>query len=485
MAATDASVTAIATKDTGQPGTYSKLTLDDIIVKCQSFQSLSDLEKQDMVTYATSLAERGFQLEKIVKSLTNLRSGEGAIAKKMLERFITSITPIELKREGVYHPLMSGYPSGKDFLEIFIPDDLAPYADHGIILELFRYMSSVPAVKFTRVTGELKIQNEERLTQLIMGYISELLSDQKIAKISFTRSSYYQLGRMLARAKLLEFVTADLKIPMKYVQVPSRFLGGTTSFQEPESIRTLKSLISGDIDLINDLLKNLAAHVYKTQGCQVRQKIDDSLFTAFPEFVHMFERRARVESKKGRGRKIQSSFTTIKATKPSTLTTVAPWEREAAQELYDTPWAELANLEREFNQTSAIDRNYNDLAKRLATIISEQWIAKQTLLRKTNHRLVLSGLDDQTPLWQRLNKVRGILAEQKSLETCDRETLRRVIVAYDILPAGLVTLEDGFRNSWITAFKDGKLTAKYPATSRLIERYQANVTSDSPAVTAG
>jgi hypothetical protein len=290
---------------------------------------------------------------------------------------------------------------------------------------------------------------------------------------------------MLARAKLLEFVTTDLKIPIKYVQVPARFLGGTTEFQEPESIRTLKSLISGDIDLINDLLKNLAAHVYRTHGSQVRDKIDDSLFTPFPEFVHMFERRARVENKKGRGRKIQSSFTTIKATKPSTLTTVAPWEREAAQELYDSPWVDLANLEREFNQTRAINRNYNDMARRLSAIISEQWSAKQILLRKTNHRLTLSGLDDQTPLWQRLNKVRSILIEQKSIETCDRETLRRVVVAYDILPAGLITLEDGFKTSWVTAFKDGKLAAKYPATSRLIERYQANVTSDYPADTAG
>jgi hypothetical protein len=272
---------------------------------------------------------------------------------------------------------------------------------------------------------------------------------------------------------------------MKYVQVPGRFLGGTSEFQEPESIRTLKSLISGDIDLINDLLKNLAAHVYKTQGDQVRQKIDDSLFTAFPEFVHMFERRARVESKKGRGKKIQSSYTTIKATKPSTLTTVAPWERDAAQELYDSPWADLAALEREFNQTRAIERNYNDMSRKLSIIINEQWSAKQILLRKTNHRLVLSGLDDQTPLWQRLNKVRSILAEQKSLETCDRETLRRVIIAYDILPAGLVTLEDGFKTSWITAFKDGKLAARYPATTRLIERYQDNVTPVQLADTAG
>jgi hypothetical protein len=477
--------TAIATKDAEQSATYSTQDLERLTSQILAFSTLSDSDKQEMKDIALFLAEKGFNLGKIKNSLSNFRQGEEVIAKTVLERFKSSVTPIELKREGVYRPLMSGYPSGRDILEIFIPEDLAPYADHGIILELVRYHASVDGVKFTRVKGDLGIQSEERLSQLIMGYISELLSDQKIARISYSKSSYYQLGRMLARAKLLEFVTTDLKIPIKYIQVPKRFLGGTSEFREPESIRVLKSLVSGDVDLINDLLKNLAAHVYKTQSSQVKQKIDSGLFTAFPEFVHMFERRARVESKKGKGKKIISSYSTIKATKPSSLTTVAPWEREAVQELYDSPWAELAELEKEFNKTSALTRDYNALAVKLSDIINRQWSNKQILLRKTNHRLVLSGLQDTTPLWQRLNKVRSILAEYKTMETCDDSTIRRIIVAYDILPMGQTTLSDGFKTSWVQAFKDGAISDKYPATTRLIRSYQARVTPDESAVSAG
>jgi hypothetical protein len=427
-----------------------------------------------MTTIATFLSERNFQLDKITKSFSNLRQGEELIAKKMLQRFKASVTPVELKREGVYRPLMSGYHSGKDVLEIFIPEDLSSYADHGIILELFRYHASIDNVKFTRCKGELGIQDEERLTQLIMGYTSELLSDQKIAKIHYSRSSGYQLGRMLARAKLLEFVTTDFKIPIKYIQVPSRFLGGTSEFQEPESIRTLKSMISGDVELINDLLKNLAAHVYKTQREQVKQKIDASLFTAFPEFVHMFERRARVENKKGKSGKVKTSYTTIKATKPSTLSTVAPWEKDACQELYDSPWKEMSDLEELFTKTPTLERDYFQMAKTVTRIINEQWSAKQTLLRKTNHRLAVSGLSDSTPLWQRLNRVRSFLAEQKSIDTCDAETLLRIVKAYDILPSGLVTLKDGFNTSWEFAFKRGDLAERYPATTRLIKSYMDN-----------
>jgi hypothetical protein len=471
-------LTGIATKDPGDvSGTYDHHELVLLKEQIMRFTQLSPDQKDQMITLITSLAERNFHLASVKNLFSTLKSEEGVIALRMLERFKTSITPVELKREGVHRPLMSGYTPGKEDLEIFLPENLERYADYGIILELLRYKGLVPRVRITRCTGEVKIQNEERLSQLIMGYISELLSNQQIVKISYTKSSYYQLGRMLARAKLMQFVCADSSIPMKYVQVPPRFLGGTTEFQEPESIRTLKSLISGDVELIDDLLKNLASHIYKVWKDQVRQKISACLFTAFPEFVHMFERRARVQSKKGRGGKIKSSFTTIKATKPSTLSTIAPWERDAVQELYDSPWPALQQLEKEYESTHPLDLNYVSFAKKISDIISEQWTNKQIVLRKTNHRLVVSGLDDSTPLWQRLNKVRTILAEFKSIETCDRSTLRRIVVAYDILPTGLITVSDGFRKSWVAAFKDGDLSSQYPATTRLILAYQENVTS--------
>jgi hypothetical protein len=244
-------------------------------------------------------------------------------------------------------------------------------------------------------------------------------------------------------------------------------------------------LIPQDIDLLNDLLKNLTSHVWKTQASQVKAKIDSNLFTAFPEFVHMHERRARVQSKSGKMGKLKTSYNTIKATKPSTITTVAPWERESIQELYDSPWEDLHNLEKEFNKTSALDRDYDLFSKKLSSIIDAQWSNKQLVLRKTTHRLVLSGLNDQTPLWQRLNKVRTILIEFKSIDTCDRETLSRIISAYDILPQGLVNLEGDYKKSWIAAFKDGDLRERFPCTSRLIDQYKENTTVAPPDVSSG
>jgi hypothetical protein len=470
----------IDTKDSGHPETYTILNTSGLTGRIGNFTTLSDEEKLQMKDSINSLLENKFPVKNIVQLFSTLSRDEGKVAKKMIYKFKASITPVELKKEGVYRPLMSGYISGKEDLEIFLPENLETYADHGLILELLRFRSSVDHVKITRCSGELKINNEERLSQLIMGYVSELLSDQKIARVSYTRSSYYQLGRMLARAKLIQFVITDLSIPSKYVQVPQRFLGGSTEFQEPESIRTLKSLISGDVDLIDDLLKNLASHVYKHAKGQVKAKIDESLFMPFPEFVHLHERRAKVQSKKGRTGRIQTAFTTIKPTKPSTLTTIAPWEREAVQELYDKPWSDLADLEKEYNNTHPLKRTYNDLSSKVSAIINEEWSNKQILLRKTNHRLVLSDLSETTPLWQRLNKVRTVLTEFKSIETCDRDTLRRILTAYDILPSGMVTLHGGFKKSWSSAFKDNDLHDSYPATTRLIQAYHGNTLPDHP-----
>jgi hypothetical protein len=458
--------------------TFSSKDMAGLTNQIHRFTNLSSDQTDQMVNVSELLGSKGFDLKRIQNLFASLNIDEGKVASKVLSRFKTSITPVTLKKEGVYRPLMSGYNLKGDKLEIFLPESLEAYADNGLILELLRFRTSVDNVIISRCPGDVKIPDEIRLSQLIMGYVSELLSDQKIAKISYTRSSFYQLGRMLARAKLVQFVCTDRAIPMKFVQVPKRFMGGTTEFQEPESIRTLKSLISGDVELIDTLLKNLASHVYKTQKDRVKNKLDISLFTSFPEFVHMFERRARVQSKKGRGGKITSSFSTIKPTKPTMLTTVANWEKSAIYELYEDPWKDLYILRDEYMSTNPLDRPYNQYVKRISVIIDQEWTNKQVLLRKTSHRLALANLPDSASLWQKLNKVRETLTEFKSLEACDINVLRRYVRAYDILPSGDTIVEGGFRKSWLQAFKDGDLDSKFPDTSRLIRSYTEIIKSD-------
>jgi hypothetical protein len=451
-----------------------------LIAHIQRFSSISLVERDSIVSSVKFLREKGFDLKKLSKSVASLRTSEGRIAKKVIERFANAITPVDLRDQAVFEPLDSSFNAQKGILEIYLPDELDAYADHGLVLELLRFDASCDRVKITRTNRDLTIPSEDRLTSLIMGYISELLSNQKIAKISYSRSSYYQQGRMLARAKLIQFAASDLKIPIKFIKIPKRYLGGTHEFQEPESIRVLKQLIAGDIDKIDRLLKNLAAYTYSSDRVAVKSKLDESLFYPFPEFVHLHERHVRVRNKKAKGGKLTSTLQTIKPTKPSTIVTVAPWERDAVAELYDYPWNDMQNLQTEYNDIRAADRDYNQYSQQVTKIINMQWDHKQRVLRKTNHRTILSGLGNETPLWQRLNRVRTVLNEYKTMEACRPEDLLRVINAYDILPAGQCVQDDGFRSTWVAAAKARNLPNDYVSTMRLISEFD-RITAITPS----
>jgi hypothetical protein len=459
----------MVTKTPGEPGIY-KLPVPEIIISSiRKYKNLSDDEKRRLTDDIKLLNDKGFDLKKFSSIFASVRADEGQVIKKVVEKQLASLLPVQLKSTAVHLPLMSGYTLGKKDLEIFLPDSLEPYADHGLILELLRYKGSSDNVIFTRCAGTIKIPNEDRLSTLIMGYVTELLSEQKIAKIQYSKSSYYQLGRMLARAKLLQLTCNELQIPQKYVVVPSRFYGGTAEFKEPEISRTLKSLVADDVELIDTLLRNLTVHTYRESPAKVWSKLDASLFIPFAEFVHLHERHVKKESKTKKG-KTAVSYSTIKATKPSVLATVAPWEREAVSELYDGPWADMLSVEELFKTTNPLQINFSKISHQMTDIIEKQWSNKQLVLRKTNHRTVMCT-DKDAPLWKKLNEAKSLIAEFKTLEAVPADHLQ-ILSPYSLLPSGTISYEGGFNATYSTAFKGGALQGKYPCMSRLIEMYE-------------
>jgi hypothetical protein len=441
-----------------------------VVPSFDRFKSLSLDDKHHMQELCTTLFEKQFPVQRVTNLLATLREEEGPMAYKMLERYATSITPVQMKSKGVYTPLDSFVETQMNRLTIYLPEHLEQYADHGLIQELLRYKTSIDNVEIKRCSGELKIPNETHLCVFIMGYVSELLSDQKMAKVSYSKASYYQQGRMVARAKIIQMVSNDLNIPMKYFQVPHRYLGGTNDFREPEQFRVLRSLIADEIDLVDELLKNLVSHTYHICGRdKMKAKVDESLLMPFAEFVHMHERRARNETKGKKG-KINVSFETIKPTKPSVLATVAPWEQSAVSELYDKAWDDLHSLEKTFRRTPALDRNYNDFSQKLAIIIDSQWSDKQKVLHRTRQRLAMVPSNDKDPLWMKLNAVRVILSGYKILEAVEAADLP-ILSPFMLIPSGNYKDSDGYEISWSEAFKQGKLQGVYPNMSRLIETY--------------
>jgi hypothetical protein len=213
------------------------------------------------------------------------------------------------------------------------------------------------------------------------------------------------------------------------------------------------------------------------QPDQVKAKLDASLFIPFAEFVHSHERRAKKESKNKKG-KTSTSYSTIKATKPSTLATVAPWERDSVSEMYDTSWNDLHELEEKFKKTPPLEINYNEVSNKLTSIIERQWSDKQSVLRKTKHRTVMSSQTGDAQQWKKLNDVRSILTELKTLEAVPSEDLR-LLSPYMLLPSGNVTLPDGYTAPYSTAFKQGMLNDKFPNMAMLIALYETRLTSVS------
>jgi len=194
----------------------------------------------------------------------------------------------------------------------------------------------------------------------------------------------------------------------------------------------------------------------------------------FAEFVHLHERRAKKESKNKKG-KTSTSYSTIKATKPSTLSTVAPWERDAVSEMYDTSWNSLHSLEIEFKKTQPLERNLINVSKKLTDIIEKQWSDKQLVLRKTKQRLAMSTVKDELQ-WKKLNDVRSILTELKTIEAVPSEDLK-ILSPYLLIPTGNVTLPDGFTMPFSVAFRDGKLNDQYPNMARLIATFESRYSS--------
>jgi hypothetical protein len=286
----------------------------------------------------------------------------------------------------------------------------------------------------------------------------------------------------LARAKLLQIVANELQIPQKYLIVPSRFYGGTAEFKEPEISRTLRSLVADDVNLIDDLLRNLTAHIYRIQPDQVKAKLDASLFIPFAELVHMHERHAKKENKSKKG-KTSLSYTTIKATKPSTLATVAPWEKDAVSEMYDTSWTDLHKLEEEYKRTPSLEIKYNEVSHKLTSIIERQWFDKQTVLRKTNQRLAMAPKEETLP-WKKLNLVKNILTEIKTVEAIPVDD-RRILNPYALLPTGNVSLPDGFTLTYSSAFKEGLLDDRYPAMASLLATFELMTTPVGDKVVSG
>jgi len=449
---------------------YNALPLQLIAAKVKAYTDLSASEKDTLESNINSLSGL-VDPKEITKLFTFIRQDEGRILHKVMLRYQTVTAPLTTAIKGVYTPLDSVIdPSGKK-IEIFVPENLEAFSDSGLIQDLFRYASHFNGVTLTRVKGEFSLPHEEKANFFFMGYITELLSTQKMEKISYNRDSAYQIGRHCARTKTLLMAIDQKKIPTKYLRIPDRYLGGTVQFKEPELTRSLRTLVAQSIlEKVETLLHNLAAFSVRSNAEMVRAKIGENLFLPSSEFVHSLKRRVtRTVVTAGR-RKGISTTATVDATKPSQLATVGAWERDAISELYERPWKNEHTLLQKFIETPGIERNYSEFASKLMQILDDQWASKQQVLRRTRHRVELYPEDRDASQWKKLNWIRKILTE---FTTLDRIPTKYLVEFNPIPLIGVekVSLPDGFVHTISGLYESKKLSSIYPSCDVLLRSW--------------
>jgi hypothetical protein len=451
------------------------LDAQKIFERLNLFTDLADSEKEMCKSLIDGLVEYGYSTEHLLKACALYRNTEGAAFYGYTKRLKSLVTADKFEAQGVHLPLDVEVSSSDRKIKIYLPEDLDTCIDNGIIHDLIRYSTATPSVSFDRTSGPL-VSSDREGQFFVMGYITEILSDQKIERISYTKGASYQIGRMCARTKTLLSVLDQQKVPTKFLKVPARYLGGTMQFKEPEIIRALQSYFRSDeVPHLRRLLEALLEHTIRCDKSRVEGKIGKGVFLPTSETLHVFKRKTR---KTVRSSKRGGNTTIVEAldpTKPSQLATVAPWEREAVSEVYEHPWTALKELSDSFDQEEPMSRDYNRFGKKISELIERQWQAKQRLLRSTKHRQEGYTGNRGDPLFKKLNWVRDTLTQFATIEGIPRDALSD-FSPYQILPSLLSKGEELSPTAPEVLFKDRRMAVHFPQVDRLLQTWE-NFTS--------
>jgi hypothetical protein len=435
------------------------------------FTDISPSEQEDLTSTVEFLAGKDYPLRDLWTPLSQYRPTEGKAFLSFVKRIRSLIVADKQDLQGVHIPLdVFVNPAGKK-IEIFIPEDLDSYADSGIIHDLFRYYTSTEGVTLTRSRGQMASSDKEG-DFFVMGYITEIISDQKIEKISFAKGAAYQLGRMCARTKTLLSVIDQHKVPTKFLKIPERYLGGTQQFREPEITRALQTYFKSDQAIhLRRFLESLLEHSIRVNRGKAEGKIGKGVFLPASETLHVFKRKTRkvVQTSKRGGK--TTVVEVIDPTKPSQLATIAPWEREAVSEIYEYPWETLKKITDEFEETQPMSRDYDKFGKRISELFTLQWQAKQYLLRSTKHRLEGYHGDRGDPLFKKLNYIREYLSKFATLEMVPAE-IRQDFSPYQILPSRLSKGKELEATPPEVLYKDKRMVTFFPQTERLLSGWE-------------
>jgi len=256
-------------------------------------------------------------------------------------------------------------------------------------------------------------------------------------------------------------------------------------FKEPEIVRALQAYFRSDeVDHLRRFLEALLEHSVRIDRERVEGKIGKGVFLPTSETLHVFKRKTR---KIVRTSKRGGSTTTLEVldpTKPSQLATVAPWERDAVSEVYESPWDAIKNVMDSFEKTEPMARDYGKFGKKLSELIDQQWQAKQRILRSTKHRLEGYPGNRGDPLFKKLNWMREYLTSKANIESLQKDELSDYN-PYQILPSSLSKGTELSPTPPEVLYKDRRMATLFPQVDRLLSswvNFYAFLTGESSSV---
>jgi hypothetical protein len=334
--------------------------------------------------------------------------------------------------------------------ELYIPFDVESHAEDAILMESIIYFDKL-GWTIKSIPGTFVGSSKDSWKTFLSGYFAELYSTQKVSNILLQKDKPFQNGRACARYEILKaLVPAETQSYIRNIDID--IIG--KSKKEPGR---LKSTISSNII---EKERDNVLHILKVAAKAATTSNKDFEFSKFlvsyEDLIakHKRSKKSIKQSKTKKGNKPISVVENISATKPSSLSTIAPFEKQSIIELYETPWSSLEKLREVFNNTPRNLIKYQEYESKIQLLINEQWLAKNKVLSLTRHREIKVFKEDK----KSLDITKTIAETQKNLQHIDNEEDYKIFLksSNGIIPwlpimggTGIKQVSDHSFKSWL------------------------------------
>jgi hypothetical protein len=267
-----------------------------------------------------------------------------------------------------------------------IPFNMDKHADDAILMHVLLWANRLGTLEITGVPGDYEGIQNDVFNTFIGGYVSELLSHERVAGIHYAKDKPYQNGRACARYELLKCLTSAAN-QNNLRNIPKELSGEGKKLQPYLLSIVTTFVIEKERKNIFDLLKFMASLTSKETFTKDKF-VQENFFINFDALLNKHKRTQKVEKKTKKG-KITLDTSTLNPTKPSTLSTIFGFEKDAVKELYDSPFYKIEKLRKDFNDVKDIlNADIAKFEKEIQESYNEQWRNKSFVLKITRVREV-------------------------------------------------------------------------------------------------